>query len=368
MKIIFTIKNLSSSIGGAEKVLCKIASILVKRGHKVAIITFDSVGSSSFYQLDSKIKRIDLAIGDSSSSANLFESCSRIIALREVIKREKPTVVIGFMHSIYILLAFALKGTAFPIVASEHIVIEYYKKRPFQFFLLIISSFFIKRYTVLSSSIKKKYPYCIKKKMTIIPNPIDEIKGEKLTKNECNRKILLNIGRLEHQKDHLTLIKAFSIVANSFPEWDLIIVGEGSLKKKIKKEILSLDLNNRIFLKDFTKKIESEYIKADVFVISSIFESFGLVTAEAMSYGIPCLGFADCPGTNELIIHGRTGLLVESARDRSTSLAYGLNRMLLDAKLRKKLGKAAKEFINNKFSDEQVGDYWEHLLYNVIRK
>ena len=49
---IFRHKNLSSSVGGAERVLCEIASILVNRGHQITIITFDSIGSNSFYFLD----------------------------------------------------------------------------------------------------------------------------------------------------------------------------------------------------------------------------------------------------------------------------------------------------------------------------
>ncbi len=367
MKIFFAIKNLSSAVGGAEKVLCKITSILVNRGHKITIVTFDSIGSSSFYHLDSQIRRIDLGIGDSSSPTKLFESFSRLKALRKLIKKEKPTVVVGFMHSIFILLAFGLIGTSTSLIASEHIVIEHYKKKPLQFLLLIISSFLIKRYTVLSSSIKKRYPFFIQKKMIIIPNPIGNIKNQKITQHKYKRKTLLTIGRLEHQKDHLTLIKAFSKIASSFPEWDLIIVGEGSLKKDIQKKILSLNLSNRIFLKGFTRNIESEYVRADVFVVSSIYESFGLVTAEAMSYGLPCLGFADCPGTNELIFHEKTGLLLKNKGGRPASLASGLSRLILDETLRINLGKKGKEVINSKFSDEEVANSWEYLLNNVIR-
>ena len=92
----------------------------------------------------------------------------RWLRFRKVIKEEKPKVVIGFMNSIYVLLAFALQGTSIPIIASEHIVIEHYQKRSLQFLLLIISSFLINEYTVLSDSIKKRYPFLIKRKMTII--------------------------------------------------------------------------------------------------------------------------------------------------------------------------------------------------------
>ena len=72
--------------------------------------------------------------------------------------------------------------------------------------------------------------------MTIIPNQLENVKIKKLFKDKSKRKIILNIGRLENQKDHLTLIDAFSKIATSFPEWDLTIIGEGSLKNEIRKK------------------------------------------------------------------------------------------------------------------------------------
>ena len=86
-----------------------------------------------------------------------------------------------------------------------------------------------------------------------------------------------------------------------------------------------------------------------------------------MSCGLPCVGFADCPGTNELIVHEKTGLLVDSTEGRSTSLASALTRIISDKKFRTILGKAGKKEINTRFSDKQVADSWEHLLYNVSR-
>ena len=367
MKIFFAIKNLSSSVGGAERVLCDIACKLVNRGHEITIITFDKKNSNSFYKLDSRITKIDLSIGDSSSKAKFFESFLRYRALKKLILKDKPNIVVGFMHSIYILIAFALIGSSIPVIASEHIVVNHYRKKPIQFLLLIASSFLVSQFTVLSSSIKRSYPYLIKRKMTVIPNPVKEIQLKKFPKKSFNRKTLLNIGRLERQKDHLTLIKAFSIIADSFPEWDLKIIGNGSLRNKLQNQINNLNLNKRVFLREFTKHIDYEYTQADIFVISSLYESFGLVTAEAMSSGLPCVGFADCPGTNELIIHEKTGLLVDSIGGRSASLASALTRITSDEKFRIILGKNGAKVIKTKFSDKEVEDSWEHLLYNATR-
>ena len=367
MKIFFAIKNLNSNVGGAERVFCRIVSLLVKKGHNITVITFDIQGKSSFYKLDPQVKRIDLSIGNSSKKTNLVEFIKKIIVLRLLIAKGKPKIVVGFMSSMFIPLAISLIGINIPLIASEHIVMNHYKSRPLEFSLLILSSFFIKRYTVLSSAVKKDFPFFIKNKMNIITNPISRknIKREKKLIKE--RRIILNIGRLDPQKDHQNLIKAFSLIYKSFPDWDLHIYGKGFLEKRIKDQIISLGLNNRIFLKGIVKDIDSKYRNADVFINASRYESFGLVTAEAMSHKIPCIGFFDCKGTNELILDNQTGLLVKPCSNRSTSLAKVLKRLLTDEKLRESLGAAGNIFINTNFSEKNIINKWEKLIYDIVK-
>ena len=114
-----------------------------------------------------------------------------------------------------------------------------------------------------------------------------------------------------------------------------------------------------------TAAISEEYQAAEAFVISSRYEAFGLVTAEAMSHGLPVVGFADCPGTNELIDDGLTGLLAPSAGDRAHSLAYTLSSLLTDPLLRRRLGDAGRQAIDKRFSSGHVSELWESLLKSV---
>ena len=104
------------------------------------------------------------------------------------------------MSSIFIILGFLIIGTNIPCVASEHITINYYRKRPIEFFLLMLSSFFIDRYTVLSLAIKKNYPNFISNKMRVITNPISKPNIKKQKYLGKSSKILLNIGRLVPQR------------------------------------------------------------------------------------------------------------------------------------------------------------------------
>ena len=368
MKIYFVIKNLSNAVGGAERVFCKISSLLVNKGHDITVITFDKENHYNFYPIHDSIKRINLSIGNSSSKTNFSEYFKRIFAIRNLLSVGKPDLIVGFMHSAYIPISFAILDKSVPLIASEHTAINHYLRRPIQFLLLLISSFLVTRYTVLSLLIKSKYPSFISKKMVVIPNPV--MVGNPLKENDKKprRNIILSVGRLEEEKDHLTLINSFEIISKLYKDWDLHIIGEGKLKNKLNNKINSLGLIDRISIKGFTRDIGSKYREAKIFAIPSKYEAFGLVTAEAMSFGIPCIGFADCPGTNELITNGENGLLVKKSKNRTLSLAEALERLISDEQYRICLGRAAREKINKIFSDEEVAESWEHLLYNVKNK
>ena len=76
------------------------------------------------------------------------------------------------MHSIYIVLAISLIGTGINLIASEHIVPEYYRKRKLEYFFINLASFLITRFTIVSHQAKNKFSYFIRRKMVVLPNPI----------------------------------------------------------------------------------------------------------------------------------------------------------------------------------------------------
>lgn len=361
MKILFAIKDLNNSKGGAERVLATIASGLARLGHDVTILSYDKLGGQSYYFLDEKIKRLSLGIGNSQDHAGFNETIGRIKALRLVLKVRQPDVVIPFMHSMFIPMSIAAFGCGIPVIASEHIVPMHYRKRPIQFILMFLSSFLVKRFTVLSPSVRASYPWLIRRKMIVIPNPVEAPENLKLNKTS-NKYTLLNVGRLEGQKDQKTLIRAFANLAADFPDWDVKIFGEGPLKMFLHNLIKKHDLEERILLMGTTPNIGQQYMNADIFVMSSKYESFGLATAEAMSYGVPCIGFLECPGTNELIKHKKNGLLVSKyKKNRVVVLEDGLRSLMTNKDLRILLGANAKTAVS-KYHPEIIVKQWEHIL------
>lgn len=363
MNLLFCIKAMNNPGGGAERVLSDIANSLVRRGHFVRVLTFEAPGGKSFYTLDPEIERIGLAIGDTVRSARFVETQRRILGLRRALKDLKPDVAIGFMHSTFVPLGLAAIGTSVPVIASEHIVPHHYRTRPLEAALLRTTPYLVHSITCTSEAVRQEYPPALRQKMTPIPNPVTvsplgiaDVAGLKRA-----AKVLLTVGRLEEQKDHETLIRAFAVLADRVPEWRLRIVGDGSLRPTLERLIRGLEIADRVELAGSRPNISDEYLAAQLFVLPSRYESFGLTTVEAMSHGLPAVGFADCLGTKDLIKPGVNGELAAPYPDRIASLAETLLPLMTNPGARETLAHNAR-LMKDEYKLDAVIQVWENLI------
>ncbi len=367
MKCLFAIKTMSASRGGAERVLVDVTQNLAQRGHEISLLSYDPLDVKPVYPIDPAVKRIAVPIGDTSRKTTLTEMLFRIKALRRLIKQEEPDVVIGFMHSMFIPLSIALIGTGIPVIASEHIVPEHYKKRKLEYWALILCAALFWRITVLSQAVKSQYPALLRRKMVPIANAVAKAQVQARPAGATDAvKTVLSVGRLDEQKDQKTLITAFAQLSSEYPDWRLVIIGEGALRPVLEAQIKALGMEDVISLPGTTDAIFDEYAKAHLFVLSSRYESFGLATAEAMAHGLPVIGFADCPGTNELIQHGINGMLVNGP-DRSAALTSTMAALMNDPPAREQLGKNGIKSMEN-FQIKSICDDWEALLCEAIAR
>lgn len=112
---------------------------------------------------------------------------------------------------------------------------------------------------------------------------------------------VVTIGRLEYQKGHIHLIRAFSEVVSKYPEAMLYIIGEGSLRSELKRLVYKLGLDANVIFCGFSADPNVLLKDADIFVLSSVFEGFGNVLIEAMQLGVPVVS-TDYPyGAREIL-------------------------------------------------------------------
>ncbi|MFW6041039.1 MAG: glycosyltransferase family 4 protein [Thermoplasmatota archaeon] len=199
-------------------------------------------------------------------------------------------------------------------------------------------------------------------KIKIIPNGIDPDKFTPIPEGDLFRekydiegKIILYAGRLASNKGLIQLVESIPKVKEDNPKVNFVIVGEDEgMEEKIIKRAneLGVEENLRVigYIEDYNI-FKSSYSAADVFVLPSEYEAFGIVLLEAMMCETPCIG-TKVGGIPEVINNGKTGLLIQY--DDIKALSDTINQLLDNAKLRRKMGKMGRKRVLQKFTWKKV--------------
>lgn len=167
-----------------------------------------------------------------------------------------------------------------------------------------------------------------------------------------DKTVLLNVGRLAEQKDHLTLIKAFSILKQTHPNAVLFILGTGALQSMLEKYIKEHDLSSFVFLMGFEPNPYKWMAKCDVLILSSLFEGFGNVLVEAMALGKTVVS-TNCPsGPAEILQNGALGYLcpVKDPVEMSKAIAKAIQtpidkEILIQATYQYRISEIVKKYL-----------------------
>ena len=119
-----------------------------------------------------------------------------------------------------------------------------------------------------------------------------------------------------------------------------------------------------MFFRGTTSNVFSVLSEGDIFAFPSAFEGFGLALAEAMSVGLPVIGYRSCSAVNELILDGENGFL---CADGISDLADKLDMLMSDKNLRIRFGKNGKISMQQ-YEPKLIWDKWESLLKDVSEK
>ena len=197
-------------------------------------------------------------------------------------------------------------------------------------------------------------------RITIIPNGISIPKGEStLDATRVRREfgipaeapLIVCVARLEREKDIPTLVAAMARVAGEQPTARCLIVGEGSARRELERQLTRTRLEKTVILTGFRPDSISFIDAADVFVLPSLAEPFGLVILEAMALGKPVIA-ANAGGPREIVLHGETGLLVEPSQP--DDMAAGLVRLIGDPVTRNRMGERGRLRFFEKYTTLQM--------------
>ncbi len=204
-----------------------------------------------------------------------------------------------------------------------------------------------------------------RERLTVVHNGVDtDFFQPPAGGNQGGKTVLLSVARLVPDKDHDTLLTAFSRLAGRHPEAELWLVGNGPRRPVLEQNVSDLGLAGRVKFLPVTKDLRQIYQQAQVFVLSSVAEALPNVILEAMAAGLPVVA-TRVGGIPEAVAPGDTGFLV-SPRDVD-GLAATLEQLLDDPEAGRRLGRRGRERVLEDFSFEamvrQHEEVWTRLLW-----
>lgn len=174
--------------------------------------------------------------------------------------------------------------------------------------------------------------------------------------------MLLAVGRLWAQKDYPNLLRAFAgLRAGAAPQ--LVIVGDGPLREELDALADTLGVRDRVRFLGVRHDVPALMSACDLFVLSSAWEGFGLVVAEAMACGRMVVA-TDCGGVREVV--GDEGFLVPPRNAQALTEAMGRALRLPDEQ-RQRLGTAARERVVARYSLEAMAEKYLAVYRGVKR-
>ena len=363
--------NARLDIGGLELVSLFVCKGLKLRGHKVFELTTEGPMLNEFVTNGIEILKGRV---DRRSPLGLLKGAADIS--RHV--REKSIDLVyaqSLGPAVMSLIAKnKMKDNAVPVVWHNHSMHDtsYFLSYPlFNKFDMVVC---------VSEHVRKRFlKFGLNpKKTTLIHNcPAISIPSEKVCKDKklmqelnlsVEHKIIGMVSRIDDNKGHDDLLDAVKILQTEFEEFQnmrLIIVGGGPLLSNLQNKSRRLGLDCNVIFTGPRRDVERFYSIFDVFVLPSLYETFGVVLLEAMSFAKPVVA-TRTGGIPEIVVENETGFLV-APRD-SEALAGKLMILLKNQFLGEQMGKAGRERVEKQFSCERFIDRVERMCCLLSHK
>lgn len=348
--------------GGAERVLTTLLNFLSKK-YKVALAVFEPVKNTTF-KLDKDIVFIKIC-GNNELNDRLFQ-------LVEILK---PDIFVGNNNSLKEVF------TIYPRLKEKNIKTIAYNH---EYFFFIHSNNYLKEFALEKNRCLKEASasiyltnfstaaYSLINDNGIkIPNPNTFKKQEELSFRDGG-KVILSVGRFNDRIKRVdNILKIFKKVLSNEPDAKLMLAGPYDLDLKVDEESgeTVTDLINKLGLKNaninfmgMQEDVKKAYKNADLLLMTSDNEGFGMVLTEAATFGLPLVAF-EIPGLDDIIKNGENGFFVK--KENIDGIAEKIVLLLQNNTMRKEFSEYSKKHVES-FDIEIIGKTWEKLINAIL--
>lgn len=380
MKILYVI-NCMKQLAGIERILsCKMNYLAEHTTHQIMLTTYEQQGEPISFPLSEKIeyRPFNLPIAERKGHSfigwikdNLRARHAFKREFNKVLKKLQPDIVIstGYALPVLDIIINTSHQIGAKTIMESHVQGETVSMTKYIYNPTLRSLFAFWDRHIMNSLVhcdcvvtltQGDVAYWTKyaPRIEVIPNMLT-VDPKPVTDYSVKRVICA--GRYAPQKGYDLLIKAWKEIDCSFSDWHLYVFGNGS-REPYQALVDRCGLSENVHLMEATPTIVDEFAKSSIYVMSSRFEGFGLVLAEAMACGLPCVSF-DCPhGPRDIITDGEDGILVENGNIEA--LARALERLMEDVSFRQSMGEKA---INNvsRYDCDVIMKQWEQLFLSI---
>jgi glycosyltransferase involved in cell wall biosynthesis len=344
--------------GGAERVALHLATQWVKAGHEVDLVLMNARGAL-LPLLPDQVRVVDL-------------DATRIrdvpIRLARYLRERRPDGVQVSMWPLTIagIVAHRLAGARGGLVVSEHSTLSrQYAARSWltRLFLKLSLRVF---YPVADARVAVSAAAADdlaatgeidRASVAVVANPAPAPESrpdrdpaiESMWGGDGAR--ILSVGRLGPEKNHLMLVRALVLLRRTRPA-RLMIVGEGPMRPTILATAAAEGVSDLVVLPGYASDPAPFYASADLFVLGSDFEGYGLVIVEAMHFGLPVVS-TDCEsGPREILADGEYGELVPCGDE--AAFAAAMERALASPAQKDKLTGRARDLSGEESADRYL--------------
>jgi GalNAc-alpha-(1->4)-GalNAc-alpha-(1->3)-diNAcBac-PP-undecaprenol alpha-1,4-N-acetyl-D-galactosaminyltransferase len=345
--------------GGAQNVVSAVANAWCKAGRIVHVITFSAPDSDRF-ALDPAIHRTVIGgVGEAKSLLQaILANIRRLVRLRKAIKATGTEVVLGMVGTTNILSVLAARGLGRRIIISER---NDPRRQSLGKIWDMLRRLLYRRADLVVANSRNALAgleeYVPAQKLRWLPNPLRAAGTASAVPVEPP--LILAVGRLHHQKGFDVLLRAFEILLRRYPDWTLVILGEGDERRGLQHLAEQLCIARQVRFPGYVAEPFGWYNAATLFVQPSRFEGLPNTVLEAMSCGLPCVVTDAQPGILEFLTDRQSGIVVPV--ESSDALAAAMEELIENKTMRETLGQNARLAVAGCRADNVVR-MWSELV------
>lgn len=365
-KIAFLINSLGK--GGAERVVINLAEHFAKQENEILLVTSRVLPEEYEVSFPTKRRLLEEEI-KGAPFGRIGKIPARIKGLTKIWQEEKPDLVIAFIGKMNLYAMLSAGKLGIPVILSVRS--DPAREYPSGFQKKLAEKLFRKAAGVVfqTEDAMQAFSTQVQEHSVVLPNALDESFMKERYEGTREDEIVM-VGRLDANKNHQMLFRAFANIHKEYPAMKIKIYGgglEGSDTRPMLEALAKeLGIGEKVCFMGRQPNVRERIECARIFVLASGYEGMPNALLEAMATGLAVIS-TDCPcgGPRTVIRDGQNGLLIPVGDEKALEAA--LRRILENPALEEALGREAAK-LAEELSPEKVCRQWQEQIESMVEK